>query len=465
MQPAAPTMLHAPQASLAASPPPIDVVRKFNLAWSTFHPGVAPLTTCVFRALPGIPEAVWISQRSTGPRPPWTMLEPYDAAAPWECAPDDVLWLVRCPACTGGAEDQRACDWAAASSRRCGAARAYIPPVHYGELPAPELATCLRDHVVFALGNCNVRSLLTFALDALERSVPLHARVAAQPFIERGHAMLAVREAGYGPSRFRVTYAFVPERPWWNVFDVNAQPGFGDIITNLVDNWRPSEDLFGVDAEGRSTVVFVIGFGGGYAVSPSIRDLSAWLDGGCNASLTGCKWLSGQRPHLSRKQRLLRGNKKGVKQQLSYPGVNSSDLALLAQPPPLRPVRTLPRVIVKSPPAFPGKLSWEVVNADLPVARDAGFEWMDAWQTSAPVAAFLGRDQYHFDSYNVSAPPGLRTAGPLTLALTNRLLEAMCGVLTEPEPLPQQDCPSCYGSGTVPKFEDGEPLWRGWQWW
>lgn len=144
---------------------------------SLLRANASALRTCVYRPL--FTEAsvifteVWKLVEAGGPSASqdWAALEPFDASAPWSCEPEDVQWLVKCAACTAE-QDRNACDWAAAETRRCGALRAYIPPVHYGAAPAPELERCLHDHAVVTVGDCNVRSLMAFALDALDRSAP-----------------------------------------------------------------------------------------------------------------------------------------------------------------------------------------------------------------------------------------------------------------------------------------------------
>ena len=398
------------------APPPyaatIDVFRAWNRSWVTFDPlsrDKAKLSTCALvvaadanMTLPAVRTALTFG----GPLAPWYSLAPVDLNASWPCSADDIQWLVRCPACNSR-QSLGACDWVSAWTRRCGAARAYIPPVHYGELPAPELEKCMHDHFFITIGDCNVRSLLAFALDALDRMAPPDSRPGALPFIELGHHMLIQREKAYSHARYRAMYRYYPEPADWNLFDRKDQPTFDYVATTLVDSWRPMWDFHGFDSLGRSTVVFFIG-GTGH---PFVEEMESWISKGCQESFLGCPWLNGSR--------------------------READGAPF----------TKPRVIAKSPPArwsLNPAVSREFAANKLLASRALGFEWLDAWATSFPVLPFLGSDPIHFDNYNVSKGPGFRTAGPLTLALTNRLLESVCGVLTEPAGSARVDPLECW---------------------
>ena len=416
-----PRCLPLDKPSESPPPQPIDASRVFptrplmhfnaslRLNASFFH-------ICIFRPMLTEDAAnfsdMWWQMAKEGPAavPAWAELEPFNISAPWACDPDDIQWLVRCAACNA-AQDRNACDWAAAETRRCGAARAYIPPVHYGALPAPELERCFHDHSIITIGDCNVRSLIAFALDALDRTAPSGRRSGALPFIELGHHFLLMRETPYSDARFRASYFYYPEPPNWNVFKENAQPSLGDLFSKSLDVWRPASDLRGIDDLGRSTIVFFIGG----TSHPKVDELALWLDGGCNSSLVGCLWLE------------------------SSPRYNT--------------LYKRPRVIVKSPPAYSAKYP---TNAFRKRALDLGFEWINAHPTSFPIIPFAGHEpqinvlkhNFHFDTYDTSKPPGYRTSGPLTLALTNRFLEQLCGVLREPTPPPNfepNSCKTCVG--------------------
>lgn len=230
------------------------------------------------------------------------------------------------------------------------------------------------------------------------------ASLEALPFIELGHHFLLLRETPYSHSRFRASYFYYPEPPSWNVFEENAQPTLGDLFSRSLELWRPASDLRGFDAEGRSTIVLFIGGTG----QPKVDELAAWLDGGCNRSLIGCPWLEGS----------MRYNKAYKR----------------------------PRVLVKSPPAYNPILLLShpsPTNAQADRARALGFEWINAHPTTFPVLPFAGHDFMHFDTYDASKPPGFRSGGPLTLALTNRFLEQLCGVLSTPAPPLVQDPREC----------------------
>jgi hypothetical protein len=141
-------------------------------------------------------------------------------------------------------------------------------------------------------------------------------------------------------------------------------------------------------------VLFIGGTG-----QPKVDELAAWLDGGCNRSLIGCPWLEGS----------TRYNKAYVR----------------------------PRVLVKSPPAYNHP---SPTNALAERAQALGFDWINAHPTTFPVLPFAGHDTIHFD---VTKPPGFRSGGPVTLALTNRFLEQLCGVLSNSAPPPIHDPHAC----------------------
>jgi hypothetical protein len=366
------------------------------------------LHTCVFRPLLSEADAkaieLWELMRRRGPAaaPSWAKLEPYNTSARWDCEPDDVRWLVKCSACNE-TQDLNACDWAAADTRRCGAARAYIPPVHYGETPAPELTRCLHDHTIVTIGDCNVRSLVTFALDAIDRSAPSGQRSGALPFIELGHHLLMMRDAPYSHARYRASYFYYPEPAGWNFYNESGQPMLGDLFGRLLDLWRPHSDLRGIGTDLRSTLVLFIGGTG----QPHLEQVHSYLEGGCSSSLLGCPWLhkSQRFAHFPR-----------------------------------------PRVVVKSPPFMQPskKRSNESTNLLRERALALGFDWLNAFPSTFPVVAFLGSDPIHYDTYETSKPPGFRSGGPITLALTNRFLEEICGVLRDPVPPIDFDPLSCW---------------------
>jgi len=379
----------------------IDLFRSWNRSWVTFDSlsrGESILSTCELRFAADdnitAPDMYDLFSKS-GPLTPWYSLAPIILNASWECSADDVQWLVKCPTCL---DTQRLsdCDWESAWTRRCGAARAYIPPVHYGDLPAPELEKCMHDHLFITIGDCNVRSLLAFALDALDRTALPDSRPGALPFIELGHHMLIQREKPYSHSRYRAMYRYFPEPAAWNLFHPHGQPDFHYVASTLVDSWRPQWDLHGYDSLGRSTVVFLIGG----TAPPRVEEMASWLSNDCEKSYLGCPWINGSR--------------------------SSGDRIPFAKP----------RVVAKSPPA---DWKWSPDNSRAfsanksNITRFLGFEWLDIWPTSFPVLPFLGADSIHFDHYDISKDPGFRSAGPLALAITNRLLETVCGVLTDPE--------------------------------
>jgi hypothetical protein len=311
-----------------------------------------------------------------------------------------VRWFVRCP--DSCAADVATCDWAAAWTRTCGAARSYIPPVHYGDAPAPELAKCLHDHLILTIGDCNVRSLLATALDASDRGAPATSRHGAPTLIELGHHQLLLREAPYGHSRYRAAYRYHYEPDTWNMYVPGREPGFGGLATALLDAWRPVWDWHGYDDRGRSTVTLLVG--GTNTTRAWVDDVADWLGGGCSASLTGCLW------HAPRQ------SKQGDNGTLVF---------------------RRPRVILKSSPPYARMpLGWQAADASdtRAYALNAGFEWVDAFNATLPFAWFLGHDALHFDAYDVAKPAGWRAAGPVTLAITNLFLEALCGVLTDPAP-------------------------------
>jgi hypothetical protein len=149
----------------------------------------------------------------------------------------------------------------------------------------------MHDHFFITIGDCNVRSLLAFALDALDRMAPPDSRPGALPFIELGHHMLIQREKAYSHARYRAMYRYYPEPADWNLFDRKDQPTFDYVATTLVDSWRPMWDFHGFDSLGRSTVVFFIG-GTGH---PFVEEMESWISKGCQESFLGCPWLNGSR--------------------------------------------------------------------------------------------------------------------------------------------------------------------------
>jgi hypothetical protein len=374
--------------------------KHWNLTWPRFDPAWRTsrwLVTC------SVSKTIDFDSAAILPLSSLIKLEPaLRGVSTTKCADNEVQWFVRCPQSCDIDIDQ--CDWAAAWTRTCGSNRSYIPPVHYGEAPAPELETCLHDHFVITIGDCNVRSLLSIALDALDRNAPSGSLLGAQNVIQLRHHQLLLRESPYGHSRYRMAYRYHKEPTSWNNYLPGREQNLGQVASTLMDAWRPAWDFHGFDRfdrTGRSTVTFLLG---GTGTSEEwINDMSAWLNGGCNTSATGCLWHS---PRMA---------KDGSGQNHTY-------------------IR--PRVIIKSAPAYQTNIAAQISRGATiqEVSAKAGFEWLDAWNITLAFAWFLARDHIHFDAYNTSLPPGWRTGGPVVLAVTNRFLEVLCGKLTDPSP-------------------------------
>lgn len=307
-------------------------------------------------------------------------------AAPPTCGPAGaVQWFVRCPACSDAG--MPACDWGSAWTERCGAPRAYIAP-HADGAPSAglPLAACLRDHFVVVIGDCTVRSLMAAALDALDGTSRPPTDFALQ-HVTHGHHLLLRRDTPYGAAHFRTAYRYYREPRDWSLYR-GVLPTLADELNALLDAWRPLADWWSVGV--------TLLFGTTSLNAADVDEMHAWLTGGCNASRAGCPWITGV---------------------AGFGGAAPT-----------------PRVLFKGHTPYSFEPWAQQAGEQEELKRhvlELGHGWVDAWNTTVPVG-YLGADALHYDASDAGRPGGYRVGGPVTTAITNRFLEAMCGPPPQP---------------------------------
>ena len=375
---------------LLPHPPQLDGLPWTRLSTETFISASAssPTRICGVR-WSGVLHNETMEYLRLGPASGLTELTDIDTA-PCQRGSGGRSWRVRCTSSCSSPAAFAVCDWLGAWTERCDGGESYLSG-SVGKAHA-RLAACLQGHFFITIGDCTVRSLLARALDAADG---LHQppTSAAVPLIALGHHLLLLRETAYGEAAHRIAYRYYPEPLAWNNWRRSLT--LGEELSALLDVWRPAADFFGTP--GRA--VFLFGGTHHWLDRKRVDEVAAWLGGGCNASNSGCPWL----PHV------------GMRNDIVAPR---------------------PLVIVKGPAPFPmNDPAWSAqVTEQAALAahvRSLGFIWLDAWNLTVSMP-WLARDHLHYDAYNLSHPAGTRAGGPLTLAITNELLDLACGNLLLP---------------------------------